>query len=118
MINQDELQGYVEKEIPELAGLVEKAKCRNAYDMMREMVKYTGNQLMANNVTAAKKCLNLAEQLYIKGNNAIRNAIENVFVYSFSHSFFYDDAKKKSLMRILPIFLYELYKKQLVNSHL
>jgi len=108
----------VEHEMPELADLTEKAKCRNAYDMMREMVKFTAAQLMANNVTAAKKCLDLAEHLYVKGNNAIRNAVENVFVYSFSHSFFYDDTKKKALMRILPLFLYDLYKKQLVNSHL
>lgn len=118
MINQQELPGIVEKEVPELSGVFETAMCKNAYDIVRQLFKYTATQVFQHNMTAAKKCLSLAEQLYKKGNTTIKNAIENVYVYSFSHAFFCDDARKKEVMQIVPVSLYELYKKQVVNSHL
>lgn len=118
MINQQELTGYVEREIPELSGIIEKSKCRNAYDVVRQLFKYTTTQIVKHNINAAKKCLSVAEQLYNKGNTVVKNAIENVYVYSFSHAFFYDENKRKEVMEIVPLSLYELYKKQVINSHL
>jgi hypothetical protein len=118
MISQKELPAVIERSIPELSGVWEKEKCENTYDIVRQMLKYTIYQVLNHNMKAAKKCLTLAEQLYKKGNTAIKNAIENVYVYSFSHAFFYDEKKKKEVMEIVPLSLYELYKKQVINSHL
>jgi len=69
-------------------------------------------------MAAAQKCFTLAAKLYKKGNVAVKNAIENVYVYSFSHAFFHDEQKRKEVMEIIPLPLYELYKKQVINSHL
>ena len=118
MISQDELTGYVENAIPELTGIIEKSNCRNAYDIVRQLFKYTTTQVVKHNLAAAKKCFSLAEQLYTMGNTAIRNAIENVYVYSFSHAFFYDEARRKEVLELVPSSLYDLYKKQVINSHL
>jgi hypothetical protein len=97
---------------------VKPGKSKNVYDIVRHMLKYTKSQIIRHNVAAAQKCMSLAEQLYYKGNNAVKNAIENVFVFSFSHAFFHDEDSKKTMMKIVPDSLYKLYKKQLVNSHL
>ncbi len=118
MLCQEELSEYIEKEMPELSGMGKGDKPQNVYDIVRHMLKYTKSQVIQHNLNAAKKCMNLAEQLYYKGNNAIKNAIENVFVYSFSHAFFHDENKRKEVIGIIPESLYKLYKRQLVNSHL
>ena len=74
--------------------------------------------MIRHNLNAAKKCMSLIEQLYHKGNNAVKNAIENVYIFSLSHSFFHDEDEKKQIMGIMPEFLFKLYKEQVVNSHL
>jgi len=118
MISQQELPAYIDKAMPELSGICSKEQCRNAYDVVRQMLKYTTAQVVVHNVQAARQCLKLAENLYHKGNATIKSAIENVYVYSFSHAFFHDEKKRKELMEIVPASLYELYKKQMINSHL
>jgi len=118
MITQLELPKYIAHEMPELSGICDKEKSRNVYDIVRHMLKYTKSQVIKHNLNAAGKCMALAEQLYNKGNNAIKNAIENVFVYSFSHAFFQDENEKKEVMAIVPPSLYKLYKQQVINSHL
>jgi len=118
MISQEQLPSFVEKSIPELSGAIKKNNCKNAYDVVREMLKYTTSQVVKHNLDGAKKCLALAAQLYKMGNAHVKNAIENVYVYSFSHAFFHDENKKKQIMEIIPLPLYQLYKKQVINSHL
>ena len=118
MIQQQELPEFIELSIPELSGQCKRAKCRNAYDIAKQMIKYTNKSIVESNVDAAKKCLILAEQLYKKGNAVIKNSIENVFVYSLTHTFFHEEIKKEKIMAILPASLYELYKKQVIYSHL
>ena len=118
MITQQELQEYIGHEMPELSDICNKEKSRTVYDVVRHMLKYTKTQVVRHNLGAAKKCMTLAEQLYQKGNNAIKNAIENVYVYSFSHAFFHNEQEKNEVMGIVPHSLYKIYRQQVINSHL
>ena len=118
MISQENLEEYIEQEMPELSGICDKKKSRNVYDVVRHMLKYTRSQVIKHNLNAAQKCMTLAETLYHKGNNAIKNAIENVYVYSFSHAFFHDVDQKDEVMTIVPPGLYRMYREQVINSHL
>ncbi len=118
MISQEDLSAYIENEMPELAGICDKKQSRNVYDVVKHMLKYTKSQVIKHNLKAAQKCMALADKLYHKGNNAIKNAIENVYIYSFSHAFFHDIDQKDEIMAIVPPSLYNIYKSQLVNSHL
>ena len=117
MISQQDLPAYIESNFPELPAN-KKGPSASAYDIIRQMLKYTTTQLSRHNFKAAGHCLTVVEELYKQGNTAIKNAIENVYVFSFSHAFFYDDVKRKAIVDILPASLYELYKRQVVNSHL
>ena len=118
MIGPEELQALIEASIPELSGAIRKQKCKDVYDVVRQMFSYTSSQVLKHNMDAAGKCFVLAAQLYKKGNTTIKNAIENVYVFSFSHAFFHDEQKRKEVMEIIPLPLYELYKRQVINSHL
>jgi hypothetical protein len=118
MISQQDISEYIEKEMPELSDVCSKEKSRTVYDVVWHMLKYTKSQVIRHNLNAAKKCMVLAEKLYHKGNNAVKNAIENVFVYSFSHAFFHDADQMKEVLDIVPPSLYKLYRNQVINSHL
>lgn len=118
MIDQQELPSFVGKNIPELSVVCKKEKEGEVYNIIRHLFTYTAAQMAKHNLTAAKRCMSLAVELYYKGNTAIKNAIENVYIFSFSHAFFYDENKRKEIMKIVPVSLYELYKKQVINSHL
>jgi len=118
MISQQDISEYVVTEMPELSDVCSKEKSRTVYDVVRHLLRYTKSQVIKHNMEAAKKCMALAEQLYQKGNSAVKNAIENVFVYSFSHAFFHDAEQEKEVLHIVPPSLYKIYRNQLINSHL
>jgi len=118
MIEQKDLPAFIEQSIPELSGICENAHCKNPYDIARQMIRYTADHFTSRDITGAKKCLALAEHLYSSGSKVIKNAIENVYVYSFSHSLFHEEEKRQNLLSILPSSLYTVYKQQMLASHL
>jgi len=119
MINQQELPVLIEQEIPELSNeLVNRDKCANAYRTLHILRDYTREQVKNGDMNAVKRCFKLADKIYTKGNEAVKNAVENVYVYSFSNFLFHDDDRRKLFMRIVPLTLYTLYVKQMLHSHL
>jgi hypothetical protein len=118
MISEEKLPEYIGREIPELSSVCDKAHCANIYDVVGKLLDYTRDKLTEHNTHAARQCMMLTEKLYNKGNQTIKNAIENVFVFSFSHAFFHDEDKRQEIMSIVPDTLYKLYRDQLINSHL
>jgi hypothetical protein len=117
MIAQEQLSEYIAKSIPHLREAVS-GQSMNTYDVVKELLGHTTRSLDEGDVNEAKKCMLVAEQLYHQGCPVVKNAVENVFVFSFSHSFFCDSQNKEQLLKIVPPGLYDLYKKQMLNSHL
>ena len=118
MINQEQLPRYISHEIPELSAAIGGNKCRHVYDMVKQLFQYTARQLIRQDVDAARRSMKLAAELHSKGNSIVRMAIENVYVYSFSHAFFSNRAQRDQMLQLIPPPLYELYKKQVIYSHL
>lgn len=118
MIDQTELPIYMQRVIPELSGSLNNENCKNVYNTVRLLSDYTSTNIVNQNFKNVKKCLAIAEKIYNKGNAAVKGAIENVYIYSFSHMLFKDEAKKRILLGLIPINLYTLYVKQMLNSHI
>lgn len=118
MISQRDLPVYIQQSFPELSGLCKDEKACNIYRLIRALFKYTATQLTTNNKRAARQCLLLAEQMHASGNKAIKNAIENIYVYSFSQALFQDENKRKEFLALVPQSLYSLYKQQVSTSNL
>lgn len=117
MIDANELPQYLDEALPELSGICRKAGCKNAYDYARQLIRYTQDKLKASNTKAACECMKLVEKMYKHGSHAIKNAIENVYVYSFTSAFFLNGDKAK-VSEIMPNLLLDLYRKQIIYSHL
>lgn len=118
MIDNDKLPDYIKGQAPEIAGILKRVGDGNVYHFARQLFKYTVSQILKHNAQGAKRCFLLAEDLYQKGNATVKNAIENVYVYSFSQVIFHDEAKRREVIELVPLTLYHLYKKQVINSHI
>lgn len=117
MIKQNEIPAYVSKALPELSNVCATEKGNTPYKIAREMMRYTRAQLAQHNLQGAKKCVKLADQLYKKGNATMKNAIENVYVFSLSNTFL-QGIEGKNLQKMLPAKISELYSKQVIYSHI
>lgn len=113
MINQLEIPMYLEEALPELAIDMDENKKNNPYDLMNTLMAFTCKNINGHNFKIVKRCFQLADKLYNKGNMAVKNAVQNVFVYSFTTMFERYPAEKKQLLAILPITLYSLYIAQI-----
>ena len=116
MINQLEIPMYLEDAIPEISVSLTLNKKDNAYDAMNTLCVFTCKNIDQRNYRVVKRCFKVADKLYSKGNTIVKNAVQNVFVYSFTKMFQSYPAEKKELMAILPISLYSLYITQLYHS--
>ncbi len=113
-----ELAHYIGETFPELSGIYQMENCRNAYDIAYQLIRYTRDQLSIENYFAAEKCFLIAQQIYESGNKTVRNAIENVFVFSFSHTLFHGEGGKNKVWQLIPIGLKDIYTHQVLASHL
>lgn len=51
----------------------------------QRFAEITKSAIISGNISRAKKFLNIAENLLENGNNEIKNAISNVYIYSVSN---------------------------------
>ena len=108
---------YLEEALPGISKELQSSRTPcNVYKSVHIFLDYTVSQIRAHNMPVVKKCFYLADKLYSKGNTAVRNAVENVYVYSFSSFPTASAEEKKMLMGLIPGSLYTIYLKQVMHS--
>jgi hypothetical protein len=90
----------------------------NIYQLMKRLVSITLGKVKDHNFIAVKKCFFAVEKLYDHSNKTVQNAIENVYVYSFTSMFNTDRTEKMKLLSIIPVGLYTIYVNQLKSCSL
>lgn len=113
MINQHELYAYIEEVLPEIKSEMIPDKIDNPYTVMNALLKLTTKKTKEHKYDIVKKCFQVADRLYSKGNSVVRIAVENVFVYSFDGLFQSCNAERRNVMALVPVTLYTLY----INQH-
>jgi hypothetical protein len=88
----------------------------NIYQELQQFTEYTKTAIDDHDYTLAKRCFRLAGKLYEQGDTIVKNAIENIFVFSFSAFFTSHSADKVILKSFVPSTLYALYIKQVTNG--
>ena len=69
-----------------------------------------------HDIQKVKKCFTIAEDIYAKGNAMVRDAIENVFVYSFSSLLnLCSKDEKKQVHGLMPLYLHTAYVQQVLK---
>ncbi|MCD2421971.1 hypothetical protein LQ567_04310 [Niabella pedocola] len=114
-MNQYEIPAMIEDELPAIVHELETTRqFGNALQIMQVLVRFVKRMLTAHNLPVVIKCMRMVDAIYEKGDHIVKNAIENVFILSFS------GLQKKCSMaewRLLstkiPIILYSVYIQQL-----
>ena len=107
---------YLEDTLPNISkDLKNKSLNGDAYSTVRIFLDYTFKKIRENNLSAVKKCFTLADKLYSKGDRAVKSAMENIYVFSFSNLPVKDSNDKKLVMGMIPGTLYSLYMKQVMH---
>ena len=109
MISQLEIPSYLEEALPDISKELKVNKKGNAYDAMNALIVFTGKNIKAHNYKMVRCCFEIADKLYNKGNTMVKNAVQNVFVYSFTKMFEIYAAEKQQILGMLPATLYALY---------
>ena len=80
---------------------------------MERFAEVTINSLKLGKMVRAKRCLELANDVFQKGNSEVKNAISNVYLCSVSH---YLELNHFTMKQLLPIELHKEYVKQINTS--
>jgi len=113
MISSEEACHYVQQEIPEISqSLPTDGSIYNTLNAVRE---YACEQAKQHNYSLLRKCFNLAADLYDKGSNTVRCAVENVFVYSISRIFSLAPEDRQRIKELMPQSLQSLYADQVLH---
>ncbi len=119
-MNTYEVPAIMEDELPAIKEeLKENCILGNVNTAMQILVRYTRKMMNLHDLPAVAQCMRLADKIYDKGNMMVKNAVENVFVYSFSGlRTCCDRWEWRTVQAKMPMTLYSLYVKQIYRSGL
>ncbi len=116
MNNQPNLTDEIERSIPALHNALHTPECeRSIYKQVDVLAHYVADKAAHEELAEVKQALYLADNLYEKGGNSVKCAIENVLVYSFSALLMNAGQNRQKLMALIPITLFSLYMKQVIH---
>lgn len=119
-MDEFEIPALLEEELPVIAReLRQNAVLGSAANMVKMLTDYTKRMLTLHDLPAVVRCMDIADRIYGKGNLVVKNAIENVFVYSFSGlQTACNKVEWKVIQAKMPVTLYALYTNQVYKSGL
>lgn len=117
-MNQNEAVTVISAAIPEVTEeLTKEAAIKHSFALIRIITCYTRKMVAQHNEQMIEKCLKLVDRIYTKGDLAIKNAIENVFIFSLDHILFSCSAAARSrISGKIPLNLYTGYVQQIYKS--
>lgn len=117
MLNQYEVPAYIACKLPQVKKeLSHPGSSLSAYQSMQVLADYTKRMALEHDFKMVEKCMNLVEILYAKGNDLVRNAVENVFIFSFSSIMSRCNIVEwRMVQSYMPTDLYALYVQQVLR---
>ncbi|PJE43878.1 DUF7674 family protein [Flavobacterium sp. TBRC 19031] len=90
-----------------------KNQVNTIYQQAQRFAEITKTAIVKGNIERAKKCLAVAERLFLTGSNETQNAIANVYVFSVST---FMELRHCSISNLFPKSLKAEYLKQINTS--
>ena len=116
-MNQYELPAFIADEFPETKSAISwLAVIGNAWQTMDRFAVFMRSKITTHQFSKVFNCLQLADYLWAHGNPAVKDAVENAFVYSFSQASQSCNKKEWELIKAhIPARLYSIYVKQAIG---
>ena len=118
MLNQYEVPAYIAGKLPQVkSDLSRNGVTLTAYQSIQVLTDYTKRMALEHDFKMVQKCMVLVEYLYEKGNALVKNAVENIFVFSFSTMLSRCSIVEWRIVQsYMPSDLYSLYVQQVLKS--
>ncbi len=117
-MNQNEAVVAVCTALPEVTAAITNEGARNnPFALVRIITQYTREMAAQHNELMLEKCLQLVDRIYTRGARTIRNAIENIFIFSLDNILYpCSTAERYRAFRKVPLTLYTGYVNQVYKS--
>lgn len=117
-MNQYEVADQIASEIPEVKTEISRIiNLKNPFALVRIITRHTRKMVDQHNELMIEKCMKLIDKIYTKGDIVIKNAIENVFIFSLDNIVFScTTTERKQVLSKVPAGLYTAYVKQVYKS--
>ena len=118
MLNQYEVANFITFRLPELKLEISETGAEpTAYQSIQVLADYAKRMALEHEFKIVEKCMNLVHKLYEQGNALVRNAVENIFIFSFSSMLSRCNIVEWRIVQsYMPADLYALYVKQILKS--
>lgn len=110
IISGTDIKGILETNIPGME--IEPSVESNINNLIDRFAGYTIDLIKKGNLPAIKNCFSAADQMLAEGSSEVKQAIENVYVFSISIFFDMAHAVSKQVKELLPEHLMKEYHKQ------
>ena len=115
VIQEADVKTILADSIPELH-IAHAEEC-TLCNVLERFADYTIELIKKGNLAIISDCFNAAGQLYEEGSIEVKNAIENVYVFSITIFFDMAHAASKQVKELLPACLKKEYHKQASCGH-
>ena len=114
IMNQNEMSAIIDEAFPQLKEEIgKKGFLHNAYKLIGFLTDFTREKLSLHDLNTTIRSFRLVDKIYTKGDLVVKNAIENIFVFSFSHlQGNCTTGEWRKLQAEIPLSLHTLYIKQ------
>ena len=122
MMNQFEVPAFIAGKMPQIqkdlrTTLRTAGKEAGMYQSLGALTDYTKRMAIEHNFKMVEKCMALVEKIYDTGNTLVKNAVENVFIFSFSSIMaICNIIEWRIVQSYMPPCLYTLYVQQVLRS--
>src|ERR1700744_2452508 len=118
MLNQQEVPAFIAGKLPQVkSDLSRNGVNLTAYQSIQVLTDYTKRMALEHNFRMVQKCMALVQHIYEKGNTLVKNAVENIFVFSFSTMLSRCNIVEWRIVQsYMPSDLYSLYVRQVLKS--
>ena len=97
--------------------IANKLSASSLYQSIQVLTDYTRRMAFERNYKMVEKCMELVEKIYEKGNTLVKNAVENIFIFSFSTMLSRCNIVEWRIVQsYMPSDLYRLYVQQVLKS--
>lgn len=118
VITENEVPDILGEDLPEINFELEKVSARaNIYNVLQSFAAYTNRCADLGNIKKLRSCFVTAEKLMSKGNNLVKSAMENVYVFSVSSLLELVSPIQEQVKKMFPDNLKKAYTKQIVASY-
>lgn len=116
-MNQYEVSLYLVDELPEIKDNIKTLSPSSLIKSIQCFTEFTKSKLLCHDLTIVRKCFITAENMYNKGDQTVKDIIENIFIYSFSTLLNLSNKDENAKVHgLVPVTLYTAYINQVLKS--